>query len=120
MFSANSTNVWQESEYKQATGQNLKLVLSSMRGELLGDPYFGLLLQQYLFEQNNYITRDILIDMIYTQVAIFIPQLTIRREDIELIQDRRKGQIICQVHGINQIDYLPNTFELVLFNDSTI
>ena len=118
MFGTNSTQVWQESEYKEATAQNLKLVLSSVRGELLGDPYFGMLLQQYLFDQNNYVVRDIIADMIYTQVAIFIPQLYITRNGIKIFQNRQKGQLICQIHGINQIDYQPNTYELNLFTDN--
>lgn len=120
MFGTNHTEVWQGPEHKNATAQNLKLVLSSVRGELLGDPYFGLLLQQYMFDQNNYILRDIIADMIYTQVAIFIPQLKVTRRDIQIIQDRRKGQLICQVKGINQIDYQPNTYELVLFTEGKV
>lgn len=120
MFSTNHSEVWKETEYKEATGQNLKLTLASMRGELLGDPYFGMLLQQYMFNQNSYILRDIISDMIYTQVAIFIPQLRVERRGINVIQDRKKGQLICQISGINQIDYQPNTYELVLFNEGMI
>ncbi len=120
MFGTNYTNVWQESEHKEATAQNLKLTLNSMRGELLGDPYFGMLLQQYMFDQNNYILRDVIADMVYTQVAVFIPQLKVERKGITIIQNRRLGQLICKIQGINQIDYLPNTYELVLFTESTI
>lgn len=117
MFSTNSTRVWQESEYLDATSQNLKLLVQSMHGELLGDPYFGVLLREYMFDQNSYILRDIIADMIYTQVAIFIPQLYVTRRGIEIFQDKRKGQLICQIHGINQLDFQPNTFELLLFTN---
>lgn len=120
MFSTNSTRVWQESEYREATAQNIKLVLQSARGELLGDPYFGMLLQQYMFDQNSYVLRDIIADTIYTQLAIFIPQLHLTRQGIEIFQDKCKGQLICQIHGINQIDYQPNTYELILFNDTQV
>lgn len=120
MFSTNSTDVWLETEYKAATSQNLKLALLSMRGELLGDPYFGMLLQKYLFEQNNYLTRDLLVDMIYTNIALFIPQLRVRRSDISIIPSKKLGQLICKIHGVNQIDYTPNTYELVLFSDNAI
>ena len=120
MFGTNSTRVWQESEHREATAQNIKLVLQSARGELLGDPYFGMLLQQYMFDQNSYILRDIIADMIYTQLAIFIPQLHLTRQGIKIFQNKRKGQLICQIHGINQIDYQPNTYELILFNDTQV
>ena len=116
MFGTSSTNVWEENEYKHATAQNLKLTLLSMRGHLLGDPYFGVALQQYMFEPNNYILRDQLIDAIYTQVAIFIPQLRVQRRDIKIIQDKRKACCYCQIHGVNNMDYTPNSFELLLFS----
>ena len=120
MFGTSHTEVWQETEYKQATEQNLRLNLLSMRGELLGDPYFGMILKQYLFEQNSYILRDILIDMVYTQIAIFIPQLKVERRDITIFQDRRRGHLLCQIHGINKIDYTPNTYELILMKAESI
>jgi hypothetical protein len=119
MFDKNYTNVWADSEYIKATGQNLKLVLLSMRGELLGDPYFGLLLKQYLFSQNDYILRDMLIDMIYTQVAIFIPQFHVARKDITILPSKKRGQLICQIYGTNQVDFTPNTFELLLLDNET-
>ena len=117
MFNTNSTNVWQSNEYLDATKQNTILLLHTGRGELFGDPYFGLMLKRYLFDQNNYILRDAIIDMIYTQLAIFIPQVRVRREDISIYQDREKGKLYCEFSGINQIDYTNNTFNLVLFNN---
>jgi len=116
MFGTSGTKVWEESEYRKATAQNLKLSLLSMRGHLLGDPYFGISLQQFMFEPNNYILRDQLVDTIYTQIAIFIPQLRVQRKDIKIIQDKRKACCYCQIYGINNFDYTPNSFELLLFS----
>ena len=118
MFNTNSTNVWKSTEYLEATTQNVKLVLKSPRGELLGDPYFGLMLKQFMFDQNNYILRDQIIDMIYTQLALFIPQVKVKRDDIEIVQDKQKGKLYCNFSGINQIDYQLNTFNLLLFSDN--
>lgn len=120
MFYTNNTRVWKTDEYLEATRQNTELLLHSERGELLGDPYYGILLKRYLFEQNNYILRDILIDVIYTQLAIFMPQLKINRRDIKIIQDKEKGKLYCSFSGINQIDYQVNSMNLVLFKDSDI
>lgn len=117
MFNSNSTNVWKSNEYNEATTQNTKLVLRSTRGELFCDPYFGLMLKKYLFDQNSYALRDAIIDMIYTQLAIFIPQVKVKREDIEIVQDRERGKLYCNFSGINQIDYTNNTFNLVLFDE---
>ena len=118
MFNTNSTRVWKSSEHLKATKQNTKLVLYSERGELIGDPYFGLMLRQFMFDQNNYILRDQIIDMIYTQLAIFIPQVHVERKDITIFQDREKAKLYCEFSGINQIDYQLNTYQLVLFDSN--
>jgi hypothetical protein len=120
MFYTNYTRVWKTEEYLEATRQNTELLLQCERGELFGDPYFGILLERYLFEQNNYILRDILIDVIYTQLAIFIPQLKVERRDIKIVQDREKGKLYCSFSGINQIDYQVNSMSLLLFEQSDI
>lgn len=117
MFNTNSTNVWKSTEYKSATAQNTLLLLGSERGELFGDPYYGLLLKHFLYDQNNYVLKDQLIDMLYTQIAIFIPQIKIDRKDIEIIQDKQKGKVYCNFKGINQIDYTTNTYNLILLDE---
>jgi hypothetical protein len=76
------------------------------------------MLKHYLFSQNNYILKDMLIDTIYTQLALFLPQLKIQRNSIEIIQDKERGKAYCRFSGINQIDYTHNTFNLLLFEDS--
>lgn len=117
MFNTNSSNVWKSTEYLEATKQNTILLLHTTRGELFGDPYFGLMLKRYMFDQNNYILKDAIIDMIYTQLAIFIPQVRVQRKDINIVQDKEKGKLYCEFSGINQIDYTNNTFNLVLLED---
>ena len=117
MFNPNSTRVWKSSEHLEATKQNTKLLLNTNRGELFGDPYFGLMFKRYLFDQNSYILKDAIIDMIYTQLSIFIPQVKVKREDIEIIQDRERGKLYCRFSGISQIDYTFNTYNLVLFDE---
>jgi phage baseplate assembly protein W len=117
MFNTNNTRVWKSSEHLEATKQSTILLLHTNRGELFGDPYFGLMLKRYLFDQNSYVLRDAIIDVIYTQLAIFIPQVKVNRNDIEIIQDRAKGRLECTFSGINQIDYTHNTYNLVLFDE---
>lgn len=117
MFNSNSTNVWKSTEHLEATKQNTILLLQCERGELFGDPYFGLMLKHYLFNQNDYVLKDALIDIIYNQLALFIPQVKIERKDIEIVQGRERGKLYCNFRGINQIDYQVNTFSLLLFED---
>lgn len=114
MFKSNSTLV--RTSDLDCTKQNTLLLLRTEMREMFGDPYIGILLKRYLFEQNSYILRDILIDEIYNKIAVFIPQLTVDRRDIKIEKDR--GKLFCTIKGINQIDFTPNTFNLVLYDEN--
>lgn len=118
MFRSNSSRIWREDEYNKATKQNVLILLQSERGELECDPYFGILLKHYMFNQNSYILKDMLIDTIYTQIAIFLPQVKISRNNIDIVSDPLKGRLYCSFSGINQIDYTHNTFNLLLFDET--
>lgn len=120
MFKSNTSEIWRADEYTKATRQNALLLLQSERGELVCDPYFGILLKHYLFNQNSYILKDILIDTIYTQIAIFLPQIRVSRNSINIISDKLKGRLYCSFSGISQIDYTHNTYNLLLFEESDI
>ena len=120
MFNTNNTRAWKSSEYNEATSQNTKLLLHCERGELIGDPYFGLLLKHFMFDPNSYVLRDQIIDMIYTQLAQFSPQVKVERKNISVYKDREKGKLYCEFSGINQIDYTVNTYTLVLFDVSEV
>ncbi len=111
MFTSSTTKVVKD---KDATLQNLKLLLSSEKGELFGDPYFGVNLKKYYFNQNNYVLRDILIDEIYSQLLVFMPQLTVFRNNIKIVQDKQK--LMLNIRVINKIDFTTNMYELELFN----
>ena len=103
MFNTNSTNVVKDFD---ATAQNLVLTLGTEKGELFGDPYFGLRLKKFLYEQNNAILRDMLIDEIYTQVALFMPQLIVKRSDIKIVAKRAK--LYCKIKATNQANFKTN------------
>ena len=115
MFSPNSTNITKDFD---ASRQNMLLLLHSEKGELFGDPYFGIRLKRYLFDQNNYILKDIIIDEIYTQLALFLPQLTVSRKDINIIQD--KSILYCTFKAINNIDFTTDTYSLVLYDEDNM
>lgn len=76
------------------------------------------MLKRYLFDQNNYVLRDAIIDTIYTQLSLFVPQLRVKRNDIEIVQDKEKGKLYCTFAGTNQIDYTTDTYGIVLLEES--
>ena len=72
MFSSSSTLLYKD---RDATASNMKLLLGSWKKSLIGDPYFGTNLKRFLYEQNNIILQDLIIDEIYISLHIFMPQV---------------------------------------------
>ena len=114
MFNRTVTNLTEDYD---ATLQNLKMLLWSEKGELFGDPYYGTGLKKYLYEQNDAILRDILIDDIYTAVATFMPQLKIDRKGITIESDGAK--VIASIEALNRVSFETNLYNLVLL-DTTV
>ena len=84
MFNSSSSLLLSD---KDAIRNNIRLLLSSERLSLFGDPYFGTQLKQAIFEQSGQLIVDLLIDEIYTTLITFIPQIHVNREDIEIVTD---------------------------------
>ena len=112
MFNSSSTRLVKDSS---ATLQNIKLLLESCKGELLGDPYFGSRIKRYIYEQNNIILRDIIIDDLLVCLQTFIPQIAVNRKDIVLKSDGT--DIYATINCINKIDNEPSLFEIRLTTD---
>lgn len=112
MFKGNATAINKDND-ADALLQGLHLLLSSEAGTLFGDPDFGLRLKRYLFEPNNYILRDILIDEIYTQITTFFPQVYLERKNITIEQSGSK--LYATIKCKNQETFENNMFNLVLY-----
>ncbi len=99
---------------KEATLSNLKILLGSEKGQFLGDPYFGIRLKRYIFEPNNNVLKDIIIDEIYSQIKTFMPQLIVNRKDIDVIQTT-KGKLVANIKATYVVDYSQENYSLVIF-----
>lgn len=113
MFNSSSTNVISGEE---ATASNIKLLLQSEKGELIGDPYFGVNIKRNLFEQNNHVLRDIVIDDIYTALSLFMPQLIVNRKDITVLTNN-KTNLVANIKVTNRSNYITNLYSIVLFQE---
>lgn len=109
MFNKTSTNL--VSNY-YATKQNLEMLLASDKGSLFGDPYYGSNIKKYLFDQNDSILQDLLIDDIYTCITTFMPQISVKRKDITITADRASVSATLKV--INKADFTTNMYNIVL------
>ena len=111
MFSRDGTRTRLVEDH-EATFSNLKLVLASTKNSLLGDPDFGSLLKNKLFEQNTPILQDLVIDDIYTTILTFMPQLVLKRSDITVTSDR--VDLFATIKCTNLIDYELDTYTINL------
>ena len=110
MFTRTSTNFVTD---KEATFQNLKYLILSEKGELFGDPFYGVGLKKYLFDQNDTIIKDLVLDDMYTAIVTFMPQLRINRNDLKL-RTGDKGEIFVDIRAINQLDFTTDLYSIVL------
>ena len=100
---------------KDATISNLRLLLASWKNSLFGDPYFGSNIKNFIYEQNNIILRDLIIDDIYVSIQQFMPQIYIKREDIEIINDG--VDVYVNINCINKVDKELITYQINLTSD---
>ena len=110
MFTRTTTNLVEDYD---ATLQNLKMLLWSEKGELFGDPYYGTGLKKYLYDQNDNILQDILLDDLYTAIKLFMPQLSLERKDVKLVRGA-KGELSVTIRAINKADFTTNMYSIVL------
>ena len=90
-------------------------MLLSDREALFGDPYVGTLWRKLLFDQNSEILRDIIIDDILTSIQTFMPQLLVKREDIEVNSDRYS--VLINIKALNLLDYQTDMYSIKLMED---
>lgn len=98
-----------------ATLQAIKLTLASEKGQFKFDPYFGIRLKRYMFEQNNFVLRDLLLDEIYEQLVTFVPQIIVNRNDITFEKERAK--LYINIKCTNRINFTLDSYNLVLFEN---
>lgn len=109
MFNSNKTAIVKD---KEATEQNLKSLLASFKKTLLGDPYFGSNLQKMLFEHNNVVLQDLVIDDIYSAITAFMPQIRVIRDNITVTSDG--NAVIVNIRAQNMLDYTFSEYSLKL------
>ena len=109
MFNYGKTYLINDNE---ATRSNLKLLLKSNKGSLLGDPNFGSRLKELLYENNSPILRDLIIDDIYTTIKTYMPWISIKRKNIHLIQD--KLNVYVSLTYTDLMNHATDTYNILL------
>ena len=101
---------------KEAIRSNMILLLSSERATLFGDPFYGTLLNKYIFEQSSSIVVDLLIDELYTTIITFMPQVYLTRKDITVYAS--KNALFVQINYWYVADNTSDLFTIKLTESS--
>lgn len=109
MLSSANTNLV---EGHEATMSNLRLMLASWKTSLFGDPYFGTNIKRYIYEQNNVVLRDLIIDDINLAIHDFMPQVYTTRDDITVRQE--DDHVYVDIKCINKLDNQPDMYTIEL------
>lgn len=112
MFQGQKTLLLQDNS---AAINNLMLLLASDKRTLFGDPFFGTELKKYLFDQNSNVVKDIVIDQIYSAIITYVPQIIIKREDIDIKQEKTSLYASIKYQYINSDEL--NTFDILLMQE---
>tara|TARA_R110002020_G_scaffold421418_3_gene630510 strand:- start:9845 stop:10240 length:396 start_codon:yes stop_codon:yes gene_type:complete len=67
--------------------QNLKMLILTMPGEKIMDPFFGVGLKRYLFEMNDQGTYDRITERIMQQTKIYLPYIKIDNIDYGITEN---------------------------------
>lgn len=111
MISNNSTNIITDED---ATLQNLRYLILSSKNTLFGDPYFGTNLKKLIFDRNNTILRDIVIDDIFTAITMFMPQIKVERRNISV--ESEGSRLYINIRAQNRLDYTFTDYSINMIN----
>ena len=109
MFTSSRTQMYED---RDATLSNLKLLLQSFKGSLLGDPFYGTRLNKVIYSNNHQILRDLIIDDVYMSIVTFMPQLKVERSDIDVYGD--DINLFVTIRATNLLNYTTNLYEVNL------
>lgn len=111
MFNANKAAIVKD---KEATYQNLRNLLLSSKLTLFGDPYFGSNLHRLLYETNNVILQDLVVDDVFTVINTYMPQIRVLRNNIKVISE--DNRVTVRIYAQNLLDYSFDEYSVQLLN----
>ena len=105
-------------EDKKAISQNLFLMLLSTKNSQLGDPNYGTNLKRLIFNPKDIIIQDLVIDEIFTSIKLFMPEITVSRNDIKIKVER--GIIYTEITAKLNVDNTINLYTIPLIESEEI
>lgn len=90
--------------------QCLRLLLTTSKGELLGDPFFGTNIMAFINEPNDIVLKDEIVDDFVNAIKSYEKRITVGQDDITIVQIDKKVNISITYY-VNELGKVGN-FEL--------
>ena len=84
--------------------QNFKTLLLTRAGEKLGDPQFGIGIQNYLFEMNTVETQAQINSKIRSQVSIYMSYINIINVQLQRFDNNQNGLYVAVSYFVPQVN----------------
>lgn len=84
--------------------QNFRTLLLTRAGEKLGDPQFGIGIQNYIFEMNTIETQSQINSRIRSQTNIYMSYITIREISLQRFENNENGLYVAITYYVPQIN----------------
>ena len=69
-------------------------------------------MKKLIFEPNNIVLRDLIIDDIYIAILTFMPQIKVERKNITVVSSM--GQVYVNIKALNLLDYTTDLYNINL------
>jgi len=83
--------------------QSLKSLLSTSKGELLGDPAFGCNILKYVYDNNDAILSDVIRTEIITAINNYETRVTVTKNDIVINKDIDNNLLLIKIKYVINI-----------------
>lgn len=115
IFKGSTVNLLKDEE---AINNNLKLLIGSNRGGLYGDPHYGVDIKQILYDnQIDPLMKSLVRDEICEAVNSYMPQCTVDREDINMV-DNGNNFVTLNIQVKTNSGIVSDGFQIELMSDS--
>ena len=84
--------------------QNFRTLLLTRPGEKLGDPEFGIGIQNFLFEMNNIETQSRINSKVRSQVNTYMSYLTIQEITLQRFDNNENGLYVAITYYVPQVN----------------
>jgi phage baseplate assembly protein W len=99
----------------ESINESLTLLIKTVKGELFGDPGYGTNIIRFIYEPNDDILKELIIDDLLQSIPLYEKRIKVTSSDINIISDENAVYISIKYTIITS--GLSNTLELTMLKE---